>query len=266
MSVADNTNTSHATYQEHFATLFSQLDAQQVETFYKGYQLWQLEQQDAMLQEQLDTLEQQIVENTVLMQLTQPSPIALATLTRLQSYGVDDVDLLDSMLERGDTWLDHTLQLLEQCERLDVIHGNYTEWCQHALDGAYEWLDSMHENEESVHEHTTQAEISDDTIEALLLQKLMSEDEPTGTDVSRPASDIEMPEGHDTSVPTDAYTIPSILSYPTTRKSHFTDVALIQEDIPVPTAPVHETPSPEEQQKSPKHGVIARILARVWQT
>ena len=204
MSVADNANTPPTTYVERLDALFSQLDAQQVETFYKSYQHWQLEQQDAVLQEQLATLEQQIVDNHVLMQLTQPSPIALATLTRLQSYGVDNVDLLDSMLERGDTWLDHTLQLLEQCERLDVIHGNYTEWCQHALEGAYEWLDSMPENEVSQDTQSIpeQAKISDDTTEALLLQKLMSEDEtikvpaimlasePVGTDLSRPPSVI----------------------------------------------------------------------------
>ena len=299
MSVADNANILPATYAERLATLFSQLDAQQVETFYKGYQHWQLEQQGVTLQEQLATLEQEIVDNGVLMQLTQPSPIALATLTRLQSCGVDDVDLLDSMLERGDTWLDHTLQLLEQCERLDVIHGNYTEWCQHALEGAYEWLDSMLENEvaQPVHGQVTEAEISDDTTEVLLLQKLMSENEtvkvsavkpiptstepvgtdlsrpssthntheepePVGTDSSRPSSVIETPEGRDESVPT----IPSILSYPITIETPPTDPTQVQENIPVPAAPVHEIPHEERQQKSPKHGLVSRILARVWQT
>jgi len=257
MSVADDANTLPAIHEEHIRSLFSQLDAQQVEAFYKHYQQWQLAQQDVVLQQQLATLEQQIVDNRVLMQLMQPSPIALATLTRLQSYGVDDVDLLDSMLERGDTWLDHTLQLLEQCERLDVIHGNYTEWCRLALEDAYNWLDSMHNNEVAQEpEQTTQAEISSDTTEALLRQKLISEPEPLGTDVSRPSSVIETLEGRDTSVPTGShsYTIPSILSYPIDRIQ-------AQEDIPVPAAPVHETPPKEEQQKSPKYGLMSRILA-----
>ncbi len=271
MSVADNANTQPTLYKEHLASLFSQLDAQQVETFYKSYKHWQLKQQDALLQEQLATLEQQIVDNSVLMQLTQPSPIALATLTRLQSYGVDDVDLLDSMLERGDTWLDHTLQLLEQCERLDVIHGNYTEWCRHALEGAYEWLDSIHENEvsqdkQSVDVQTSQTATSDDTTEALLLQKLMSEPELVGTAVSRPSNILITDEGRDTAVPTSSssYTIPSILSYSTTTETHSSDPIQAQEDIPA--APVHETPLKKEQQKSPKYGLVARILARAWQT
>ncbi len=272
MSVADNTNITPAVHD--LRTLFSQLDTQQVEAFYKNYQQWQLEQQGIVLQEQLAILEQHIVDNQVLMQLTQPSPIALATLTRLQSYGVDDVDLLDRMLERGDTWLDHALQLLEQCERLDVIHGNYTEWCQHALEDAYNWLDSMHNDEESqpVLEQATQVETSDDTTETLLIQRLMSEDEtikvpgikvamselePVGTDSSRPSSVIE--EGRDESVPTDTLqqstSIPSILSYATTG------LMQSQEDMPV-----HATPAEEVQQKSPKHGLVSRILARVWHT
>ncbi len=303
MSVADNANTLPAPHAEQLASLFSQLDAQQVEIFYKSYQLWQLEQQSVTLQEQLVMLEQQSVDNDVLMQLTQPSPIALATLTRLQSYGVDDVDLLDSMLERGDTWLDHTLQLLEQCERLDVIHGNYTEWCRHALEGAYEWLDSMPENEiaQPVHLQVMQAEISDDTTEALLLQKLMSEDEtvkvpaikpiptstePVGTDSSRPSlihNAYEEPEpvGTDLSRPSstpDTYEEPEPVGTDSSRpsgvsitdegrdKSVPTTSPQVQEDIPVPAAPAHETPPEERQQKSPKHGLVSRILARVWQT
>ncbi len=238
MSVADNTNITPAVDDLH--SLFSQLNSQQVEAFYKNYQQWQLEQQGIVLQEQIAAIEQQIVDNQVLMQLTQPSPIALATLTRLQSYGVDDIDLLDRMLERGDTWLDHTLELLEQCERLDVIHGNYTEWCQHALEDAYNWLDSMHNDEESqpLLEQATQTETSDDTTETLLIQRLMSEDE------------IQQ------QIP-----IPSILSYPTTIETHPAGSIQPQEDVHG-----HETPAKETQQKSPKHGLVSRILARVWHT
>ena len=280
MNVANDANITPAIDDLHI--LFSQLNTQQVETFYKHYQQWQLEQQSIVLQEKIAAIEQQIVDNSVLMQLAQPSPIALATLIRLQSYGVDDVDLLDRMLERGDTWLDHTLQLLEQCERLDVIHGNYTEWCQHALEDAYNWLDSMHNDELPMLERATQAETGDDTTEALLIQRLMSEDEtvkvPTSkslspmiasqeetklveSDVSCPSRVSITEEGRDTSGPTDACPIPSILSYFTAVETYSTDLIQSQEDIPV-----HETRAEEKQQKSPKHGLVSRILARVWQT
>ncbi|GAC1454541.1 MAG: hypothetical protein PVSMB2_03950 [Ktedonobacteraceae bacterium] len=262
MSVANNANTPPAIYGEHLHSLFSQLDAQQVETFYKSYQHWHLEQQSAVVQEQLASIEQRIVDNQVLMQRAQPTPIALATLTRLQSYGVDDVDLLDSMLERGDTWLDHTLQLLEQCERLDVIHDNYTEWCRHALEDAYDWLDSMHNNEVSqdmppIQEQATQATVDDNT-EALLIQRLMSEDETEKVSTIKPIL---------ISVPTDqrSYTIPSILSY-TTKAEELAEelVSRQEEQLPIPVAPVHKIPHVEHQQKSPKRGLVSRILARVW--
>ena len=270
MSVADNMNIPPEIDSEFLRSLFSQLDARHVEAFYKNYQQWQLEQQGTRLQEQLAALEQQIADMHVLMQLAQPSPIALATLTRLQSYGVDDIDLLDSMLERGDTWLDHTLQLLEQCERLDVIHGNYTQWCRNALEDAYNWLDSIDDSNEAsqpVPEQITQTEPNDTTTEILLIQKLMSEDEPVGTALSRPSNDSITEEGRDEAVPTETQIpIPSILSYASIIELAAEEPILNQEDIPAPVAPVHEIPSTDIQHKSPKHGFVSRILARVWQT
>ncbi len=261
MSLTDNTPPISGSQQLY--ALFSQLDARQVEVFYKGYQQWQLEQQSMRLQEQLASLEQQIVNNQVLLQITQPSAIALATLTRLQSLGVEDIDLLDNMLERGDTWLDHTLQLLEQCERLDVIHGNYTEWCRHALEDAYNWVESIHEVDRQ--EQPVQATTDDDKTEALLLQKLMSEEttettsahpapdhsipqQPVWTASARPSPEIEMPEGHADSTPTQGIPIPAILSY----------------SMAINTQPIASTQAQEEEQKAQKYGLVSRMLARVW--
>jgi len=224
MSVIDNTHTSPALSGDdiqYLDALFSHLKPQHIEGFYKYYQRWQLMQQLTELQAQLITIEQNSVDNATLMQITQPSPIALAALTRLQSHGVDDVDLLDSMLERGDTWLDHTLQLLEQCQSLGFIRDNYTEWCQHALEGAYEWLDSMSENEvaqavQPMQEQVTQDPISGDATEVLLVQKLMSEEE--------------------------ILKIPSILSYPIELTIAPEESVQHEEVIPTPTHPIHEIP------------------------
>ena len=91
----------------------------------------------------MQELEQQIVENEALLKAVSPSVIALAALSQFRASGVDDIDLLDSMLERGDEWLDHTLQLFERCERMDMLQGNATQWCTHALEGAYDWIESM---------------------------------------------------------------------------------------------------------------------------
>ena len=162
--------------------IYTQLNPEDVEQFYAGYQLWSMQQQIAALQEQIDALQQQIAENTERMQQVQPAALALATLARLQASGVSNIDLLDRMLERGESWLDSTMQRLEYCERLGFIRGDYAQWCEHALEGAYDWIDSMQEassplasppsspSSESPHEPTA-------ATEELLLQKLMSDEE-----------------------------------------------------------------------------------------
>jgi hypothetical protein len=80
------------------------------------------------------------------------------------------------------------MQLLERCEELNVIRGNYTQWCEHALDGAYEWMDSM--DDASLHDYFHAEAVSEDipplslmdvdptdvVTEDQLLRKLMSED------------------------------------------------------------------------------------------
>jgi hypothetical protein len=41
-------------------------------------------------------------------------------------------------------WLDRTMQRLDYLEQLDdFISDDYTQWCQHALEGAYDWIDSV---------------------------------------------------------------------------------------------------------------------------
>ena len=131
-------------YAENFFTLFAQLNQQDVEEFYLGYQYWYLQHQIEILQNRLDQIHTVMLENTVRIQQVQPTAIELATLARLQSNGVSDVNLLDRMLERGEAWLDRTMQRLDYLEQLDdFISDDYTQWCKHALDGAYDWIDSV---------------------------------------------------------------------------------------------------------------------------
>ncbi|GCE27765.1 hypothetical protein KDA_32490 [Dictyobacter alpinus] len=123
--------------------LFSQLSMQEVEQFYAAYQLWQKQQKAAQLQAEIHHLQSRQVQNAEQIQAVAPSAISLAALAQLRASGVEDIDLLDRMLERGEDWLDNTMQLLSRCEALNVIQGNYTQWCEHALEGAYEWMWSM---------------------------------------------------------------------------------------------------------------------------
>lgn len=157
---------------EELIHIFSQLRPQEIEQFYKGYQYWSLLQHINRLRLQITAIEQGIDANNELLRQVQPSAPAISILAQLSSLGVEDIDVLDSMLERGDEWLDHAMQLLEQCERLDVIQGNYTEWCEHAMEGAYDWINSIDEEAPAGEEHVQDPSAQDTA--ALLLQKLTS--------------------------------------------------------------------------------------------
>lgn len=172
----DDTSNREKLSNETIDQLFSQLKAEDIEQFYMAYQLWSQRKQVEQLQLQMLSLQQKIAENAAQMAQFQPSAIALASLAQLQACGVEDTDLLDRMLERGEEWLDHSIQLLERCEQLDLIGGNYTQWCTHALEGAYDWLDSI--TSEIVDPGTHEKTITDETqvTEEQLLKKLMSEE------------------------------------------------------------------------------------------
>ncbi len=169
-------------------TIFTHFSPQDIEEFYQLYQLWSLRHKRAEIVAQMNALKQQIIENEARLKAVSPSTIALATLSQFRAIGVDDIDLLDRMLERGDEWLDHTLQLFERCESLDMLQGNATQWCVHALEGAYDWIASMgniNEKSESddatistasIDQLSSEVELLPETTEADFLQKLMSED------------------------------------------------------------------------------------------
>ena len=163
-------------FPEHVSAIFARLDVADVEQFYKSYHLWSLQQRIEILRIEAEALQQAILENDMLQQQVRPSAIALASLAQFQASGVNDTDLLDRMLERGEDWLDHTIQLLRHCEELDVIGGNYTQWCENALEGAYEWIESMNDSANETSPGDAQPKV-DIATEEQLLQKLMSEDE-----------------------------------------------------------------------------------------
>lgn len=163
-------------FPDDLSQVYSRLNQLDVEQFYTGYQWWITHRRINFLQEEIDTLRLQIDENAQYMQHARPPAVALATLARLQANGVDDLDLLDRMLEQGEEWLDLIMQRLDYCEQLDFIHDNYTQWCEHALEGAYDWIDSMRDAEIDTSPPPESASDIEAT-EELLLRKLTSEEE-----------------------------------------------------------------------------------------
>src|SRR6266566_1699226 len=168
-------------FPDDLSQVYSRLNQLDVEQFYTGYQWWITHRRINVLQEEIDTLRLQIDENAQYMQHARPPAVALATLARLQANGVDDLDLLDRMLEQGEEWLDLIMQRLDYCEQLDFIHDNYTQWCEHALEGAYDWIDSMRDAyDDTTPQSVVTTEVDEVSVEAteeLLLRKLTSEEE-----------------------------------------------------------------------------------------
>ncbi len=156
---------------------FSQLTPEDVEQFYQGYYDWQLQQSIETTRRQIEQIQRQIAENEQQMRHITPSTITLAVIARLQSQGVSDIDLLDHMVARGDAWLDHTIQLLDQCERLGIIYGDYTQWCEHALEGAYDWITSITDSDNFATTQANDAPLETGITEEMLLRKFMSEHE-----------------------------------------------------------------------------------------
>jgi hypothetical protein len=180
--------------------IYMQLKQWDIEQFYAGYQLWNLHQQIAALQCEIDALQQQISENAKCLQEVQPSAIALATLARLQANGVSDLDLLDRLLEQGEIWLDRMMQRLDYFEQLDdFIRDDYTQWCTHALEGAYDWIDSIREGSPAEPPPVAAEETLTEATEELFLQKISSdedEDEASMLEstVKRPAITVPLAE------------------------------------------------------------------------
>lgn len=178
--------------------LFMQLSPQDVEQFYQSYQRWLLEQKIEIQQSQIAALQQKIAQNAALMEQVRPSALALSALAQLQASGVEDIELLDHLLERGEAWLDRTMQHLAYCERLDLIGESYTEWCRHALEGAYDWIDSIQEaapteaRPASAGEEGARPESAEVT-EDLLLRKLMHDDDTEKTSALRPRITSPLP-------------------------------------------------------------------------
>jgi len=102
------------------------------------------------------------------------------------------------------------MQRLAYCEQFDFIRSNnYTEWCEHALEGAYDWIDSMQNASSSPEESSLAANTNstlDEATEEILLQKLMSDEEafmleatlkrPAVSPAQFIASTSEIPEEH----------------------------------------------------------------------
>ncbi len=165
----------------HVQKLYTSISQEEFAQFEAGYQFIQIQQEMESIQEQLSEVEQQLRANATIIHELRPSSMSMAALARLEAGNVSDLDLLDQLLDQGDSWLDLCMQRLNYCEQHHLINDeDYTRWCQHALEGAYDWIDTMRESEELT--QSEEVEIEPEVSEAptieeeQLLRRLASED------------------------------------------------------------------------------------------
>ncbi|MBX5457721.1 MAG: hypothetical protein IRZ31_12540 [Thermogemmatispora sp.] len=177
---------------EQLQRLYSRLSRRDIEEFYAGYQLWLAEQRLAVLQAEIQALRLQIEQNAERLRQLQPPEGVVSLLAALREWGVSDVVLLDRLCERGEEWLQAMFRRLDTCRRLGLFDGDYTRWCEHALEGAYDWLDSIEEGTTPVAEMLALAEdaalaareedgTEDELTEDEFLRRLLREEATAGS-------------------------------------------------------------------------------------
>jgi hypothetical protein len=200
------------TFLDQLQMVFATLLPEEVEQFYTAYQKWLLQKRIEDVRQRLATLQEQLDANETRMRYYRPAPIALASLARLQANGVNDIELLDQMLERGEAWLDVTMQRLSYCEQFEnFLSDDYTQWCRRALDGAFDWIDSLRMVGSPGENGTAPAATSEELppgiedageAEAMLLQKLSAEADDDENEEGM-AEEAENSQSGDTTDPVD---------------------------------------------------------------
>ena len=122
-------------------TLYAQIPLQAMQQVSDSYMAWYVDRVTRQLDETMAGLRSELRENDAKEASFRPSQNELGAIERLQRSGVSGVDLLDRMVEQGEDWLMVTMRRLDHFERTGLAPKDYSTWCEHALGGAYDWID-----------------------------------------------------------------------------------------------------------------------------
>ena len=121
--------------------LYAQIPLEAMQQVSDSYMAWYVERVTRELDETIAGLRTELRENDSHEASFRPSPAELNAIERLQRAGVTSVDLLDRMVEQGEEWLTITMRRLDHFENTGLAPKDYSVWCEHALGGAYDWID-----------------------------------------------------------------------------------------------------------------------------
>src|SRR5215468_10324449 len=121
--------------------LYEQIPLESMQQVSDSYLAWYVDRVTRQLDEHMAALRSELRDNDAKEASYRPSPNELSAIERLQRSGVTGVDLLDRMVEQGEDWLMLTMRRLDHFERTGLAPKDYSTWCEHALSGAYDWID-----------------------------------------------------------------------------------------------------------------------------
>jgi hypothetical protein len=121
--------------------IYEQIPLQAMQQVSESYLSWYVERVTSELDKTTAGLRAELRDNDAKEASFRPSPNELAAIERLQRSGVTGMDLLDRMVEQGEDWLMLTMRRLDHFERTGLAPKDYSTWCEHALGGAYDWID-----------------------------------------------------------------------------------------------------------------------------
>jgi hypothetical protein len=122
--------------------IYEQIPLEAMQQVADSYMTWYVDKVTHELDATITKLRAELEENDKQEALFKPSAAELEAMRRLQANKVADVDLLDRLVERGEEWLVLTMNRLDYFERAGLAPTDYPGWCEHALIGAYDWIDA----------------------------------------------------------------------------------------------------------------------------
>jgi len=121
--------------------LYEQVPLEAMQQVSDSYMAWYVDRVTRELDETMASLRIELRDNDAKEASFRPSAKELDAIERLQHSGVTGADLLDRMVEQGEDWLMLTMRRLDHFERTGLAPKDYSTWCEHALSGAYDWID-----------------------------------------------------------------------------------------------------------------------------
>ena len=121
--------------------LYEQIPLEAMQQVSDSYMSRYVDRVTRQLDETVAGLRSELRENDAKEASFRPSQNELNAIERLQRSGVTGMDLLDRMVEQGEDWLMVTMRRLDHFERTGLAPKDYSTWCEHALGGAYDWID-----------------------------------------------------------------------------------------------------------------------------